>query len=154
RRRGPAGLVTTSSIAEGDTRKSALVWVRQNDGQIYRAFKKESWPGQANVDISRIHIAKGFSIAPCVLGGERVPEINSFLNAGSLDYEPFRLKANEDKCCRVHLDGGEYVKPGAVEAQCRIGDRHRRLRIQGRRWRSEYIRTLNRTRLRKNDAFL
>jgi hypothetical protein len=107
RRKGTAGLVTTSSIAEGDTRKSALVWARQNEGQIYRAFKKESWPGEANVDISRIHIAKGFSISPCVLEGEQVTEINSFLNSESLDYEPFRLKANEDNCFEGFVPYGE-----------------------------------------------
>jgi hypothetical protein len=107
RRNGTAGLVTTSSIAEGDTRKSALVWVRQHGGQIYRAFKKETWPGEANVDISRIHIAKGFSVSPCVLEGERATEINSFLNAGSLDHEPFRLKANEDSCFEGFVPYGE-----------------------------------------------
>src|SRR5262249_46162990 len=105
--RGTTGLVTTSSIAEGDTRKSALVWVRQNEGQIYRGFKKESWPGEANVDISRLHIAKGFCIAPCVLEGEQVSEINSFLNAGSLDHEPFRLKANDDNCFEGFVPYGE-----------------------------------------------
>ena len=107
RTRGTAGLVTTSSIAEGDTRKSALVWVRQNEGQIYRAFKKQSWPGEANVDISQIHIAKGFSVAPCVLEGEQVSEINSFLNAGSLDYEPFLLRANADNCFEGFVPYGE-----------------------------------------------
>jgi hypothetical protein len=107
RGKGTAGLVTTSSIAEGDTRKAALVWVRQNDGQIYRAFKKEPWPGAANVDIARIHIAKGFSISPCVLEGEEVLEINSFLNAGSLDHEPFGLKANGDKCFEGFVPYGE-----------------------------------------------
>ena len=34
--------------------------------------------------------------------------------------------------CRVHPDGREYVKPCAVEAKGRIGDRHGRLRIHGR----------------------
>jgi hypothetical protein len=107
RNKGTAGLVTTSSIAEGDTRKSALVWVRRNEGQIYRTFKKESWPGEANVDISRIHIAKGFLVAPCVLEGEQVSEINSFLNAGSLDHEPFLLRANADNCFEGFVPYGE-----------------------------------------------
>ncbi|MEA1842960.1 Eco57I restriction-modification methylase domain-containing protein [Agrobacterium tumefaciens] len=104
---GTAGLITTSSIAEGDTRKAALVWVRQNNGQIYRASKKETWPGEANVDISRIHIAKGFRISSPILDDDEVTEINSFLNVGSLDHEPFRLKANEKRCFEGFVPYGE-----------------------------------------------
>jgi hypothetical protein len=107
RPKGATGLVTTSSIAEGDTRKSALVWLRQHEGQIYRAFKKDAWPGEANIDISRIHIAKGISITPCMLEGEPVAEINSFLTSGSLDYEPFSLGANLEKCFEGFVPYGE-----------------------------------------------
>ena len=104
---GVAGIVATSSIAEGDTRKAALVWVRQNGGQIFRAFKKDPWPGEASVDISRIHVAKGFHVHPCILEGKEIPEIDSFLNAGSLDHEPARLKANAGNCFEGFVPYGE-----------------------------------------------
>ena len=107
RDRGAAGIVATSSIAEGDTRKAALAWVRQNGGQIFRAFKKDPWPGEANVDISRIHVARGFHVVPCILEGVSVLEINSFLNAGSLDHEPARLKANAGNCFEGFVPYGE-----------------------------------------------
>lgn len=107
RDRGTAGLVATSSIAEGDTRKAALAWARRNGGQIYRAYKKDSWPGEANVDISRIHLAKTLVVSPCLLEGEVVSEINSFLIAGSLDYEPFNLKANANNCFEGFVPYGE-----------------------------------------------
>jgi hypothetical protein len=107
RYQGVTGIVSTSSIAEGDTRKAALAWVRQNGGQIFRAFKKDAWPGEANVDISRIHVAKGFNVEKCFLEGEPVDQINSFLNAGSIDQAPENLLANVNKCFEGFVPYGE-----------------------------------------------
>ena len=107
RHQGVAGIVSTSSIAEGDTRKAALAWVRQNGGQIFRAYKKDAWPGEANVDISRIHVAKGFNVEACFLEDESVDQINSFLNAGSIDQAPENLIANANKCFEGFVPYGE-----------------------------------------------
>jgi hypothetical protein len=107
RYQGVTGIVSTSSIAEGDTRKAALAWVRQNGGQIFRAYKKDAWPGEANVDISRIHVAKGFNVEKCFLEGEPVDQINSFLNAGSIDQAPENLLANANKCFEGFVPYGE-----------------------------------------------
>ncbi|MGX1165766.1 hypothetical protein AB7M16_002032 [Bradyrhizobium sp. USDA 372] len=119
---GTAGLVTTSSVAEGDTRKAALVWLRQHGGQIYRAIKKQPWPGEANVDVSQIHLAKDLLISPCFLEGGNVSEINSFLNAGSVDHEPFQLKANEDSCFEGFVPYGEGFVINSPLAEAEIAD--------------------------------
>lgn len=104
---GVMGIISTSSITEGDTRKAALLWVRQGRGQIFRAYKKSIWPGEANVDISKLHISKAIRIYPCVLDDREVSEINSFLNEGSLDHVPSRLLANKALCFEGLVPYGE-----------------------------------------------
>jgi hypothetical protein len=95
---GVLGIIATSSITEGDTRAASLTWARRNGGQIYRAHKKQLWPGEANVHISRLHVAKGFNVVPCILDEQVVTTINSLLEEGDADYTPARLHANEASC--------------------------------------------------------
>lgn len=107
RNSGAAGIVATSSIAEGDTRRCSLEWARRNGGQIFRAIKKEPWPGEASVDISRIHLMKNVKREEVYLDGKSVSEINSFLSEGSMDHAPVPLAANKNMCFEGFVPYGE-----------------------------------------------
>lgn len=53
------GLITSNSIAEGDTRDVGLRQLLLGGAEIYSAIRSEQWPGGANVSTSRIHAFKG-----------------------------------------------------------------------------------------------
>ena len=55
---GALGLISTNTIAQGDTRSSGLRWICEHGGEIYRATKRVKWPGEAAVVVSVLHIAK------------------------------------------------------------------------------------------------
>ena len=106
RKSGAFGILSTSSICEGDTRTAALVWLRER-GQIYNAIRKMPWPGEANVDVSVIHFRYKRGLQPVLLDGEEVGEINSFLNEGGTDYDPVRLIENRDVCFEGFVPYGD-----------------------------------------------
>lgn len=92
------GLISTNTIAQGDTRSTGLRAIGTSGGVIYQAERRRKWPGQAAVVVSVVHVAKnpGF-IMPCRLDGKEVERITAFLfHAGGND-DPVRLKANADK---------------------------------------------------------
>ena len=74
------GLIACNTIAEGDTLKNGLQFICTHEGHIYRAVPRMRWPGNAQVQISIVHIAK--SISPiCYLNNSEVPFITSSLTA-------------------------------------------------------------------------
>jgi hypothetical protein len=122
RNMGTLGILATSSITEGDTRKAALSWVRQNNGQIYRASKKALWPGEANVHFHSFNVAKGFAFSPCELDGYEVTSINSFLRDSAVDFAPSRLRANMHMCFEgfVPYGDGFIVNEGPDSAYANV----------------------------------
>jgi hypothetical protein len=90
------GLIATNTIAQGDTRRSGLVWVRQHNGYIYSATRRLKWPGSAAVVVSVIHVAKDYVLPP-VLDGKPVPDLTAFLFHAGGDKDPLVLRANFDK---------------------------------------------------------
>lgn len=54
------GLVATNSISQGDSRKTALDYIVNNNGVIYRASRSIKWPGRAAVVVSVVHFSQGF----------------------------------------------------------------------------------------------
>src|SRR5262249_17995204 len=85
---GAAGVVATGSIAKGDTRLASLAWVGKNKGVIYHATKRSTWPGEANVRILTVHVAKTDLHRPKVIDGAIVNYINSFLIDSDIDGDP------------------------------------------------------------------
>jgi len=94
RNRGSIGLVTTNTIAQGDTRLASLAWICANGGSIYNAIRSEPWPGEAAVIVSVIHLGKGFSCTPVFLNRIQREKITSFLFHSGPDSNPQPLKAN------------------------------------------------------------
>ena len=95
REHGTFGLIATNTIGQGDTRSTGLRWICQNGGEIYRAFTRYRWPGQAAVVVSIVHVVKGEFPGSKQLDGRPAEEITAFLfHRGGHD-DPVKLRANE-----------------------------------------------------------
>ena len=69
----------------------------EHDGDIYHARKRISWPGEAAVVVSILHISNGTVDGVKVLDGRKVDSITAFLFHTGGHIDPERLKANESK---------------------------------------------------------
>ncbi len=97
REHGAFGLIATNTIGQGDTRSTGLRWICQDGGEIYRAFTRYKWPGQAAVVVSIVHVLKGEFLGSKQLDDRPVEKITAFLfHTGGHD-DPVRLEANEDQ---------------------------------------------------------
>lgn len=95
---GCFGLIATNTIAQGDTRKSGLQWICQNDGAIYSATKRLKWPGAAAVVVSVIHVQRSAKPPQCILDDRVVPEITAFLFHSGGHEDPHCLHQNQNRC--------------------------------------------------------
>jgi len=94
---GTLGLIATKTIAQGDTRETALQPMIRQGGVIYDAIDALPWPGEASVTIAVVHLAKGNSrqfVRSVRLNGEEVPVINSRLRPKPERADPQRLRSN------------------------------------------------------------
>lgn len=98
RQEGTLGLIATNTIAQGDTRSTGLRWICKNGGTIYGARRRTSWPGEAAVVVSFVHIAKGIYRDIRKLDGREVETISAFLFHDGGHDDPERLIANTEKC--------------------------------------------------------
>jgi hypothetical protein len=97
RKDGCFGLLATNTISEGDTRHAGLERLLDTSGAtIYSALSSESWPGQAAVVTSRVHIKKGKWHGLLSLNGNPVDHISAFLSAQD-EWTPKGLNANLHK---------------------------------------------------------
>jgi hypothetical protein len=74
---GTVGMITTSSIAEGDTRVAGLEQIMAAKGTIYQADSKAEWPGTANVYFCKLAISRGPWAGRRTLDGREVEKISS-----------------------------------------------------------------------------
>ena len=96
-RHGDLGVLSTSSIAEGETRLAGLENLIQSGGTIFSASSKKKWPGRANVFICQLHVSRSNWTAEVFLNQEKVERITPFLTASSnssLDWQPQELMEN------------------------------------------------------------
>ena len=94
---GSLGLIATNTIAQGDTRSTALRWICLNDGTIYSARKRYKWPGVAAVVVSVVHLFKGGYTGVKLLERRPVSQITAFLFANGGHDDPKQLAANAGK---------------------------------------------------------
>ncbi len=110
-RNGSLGLVATNTVSQGDTRLIALKWITDLGGRIFEAATNMSWPGDAAVSVSIVHIALG-EVASLIewgrLNGHRVNAIDSRLCAGAERPEAKPLRTNAD----LSFMGGKLVGEG------------------------------------------
>jgi hypothetical protein len=95
---GTIGLVATNTIAQGDTRSTGLQHMVNGGAAIYDAVRSMKWPGEANVDVAVVHLAKGHlaSISGLHrrLDGIEVAAINSRLRPKPERPDPHPLSEN------------------------------------------------------------
>jgi hypothetical protein len=94
RQNGVMGLISTNTIAQGDTRRGGLQWICKNGGTIYRCLRRYVWPGEAAVIVSVVHIAKGDYSNSRFLDGRAVERITAFLFHAGGDDDPATLFQN------------------------------------------------------------
>jgi hypothetical protein len=92
------GLVTTKTIAEGDTRSIGLAGLRKAGCTLTRAVRSMKWPGEANLAVALIWGCTAKWSGPKVIDGSEVPEISPLLTgAAGVHSEPLRLKSNQNR---------------------------------------------------------
>lgn len=95
---GDFGLISTNSIAQGDTRMVGLLQLEESGHIIRAAWPDVPWEGNATVTTSQIIIRcpseKPYS-GLISLSDEPVEAISSFLKAGQEEWEAMPLKENE-----------------------------------------------------------
>ncbi len=93
---GTIGLVATNTIGQGDTRSLGLKHQIADGWKIYSATTDMTWPGEAAVTVSVVHLAKGNPAASTisVRNGSEVGAINSRLRPSAERPDPVRLEAN------------------------------------------------------------
>jgi hypothetical protein len=92
------GLISTNTIAQGDTRRGGLRCLRAENGEIYSAQRRIKWPGDAAVTVSVLHVAKGVQHIDHVLDGVSVGNITAFLLNKGADTDPPALQASSNIC--------------------------------------------------------
>lgn len=90
---GTISFLATSTVSEGDTRRSGLSFIVEEGGIIYAAQRSFKWPGTANVYVTVVHITKADQIV-CSLDGKPCRCINAFLLNSSAKGEPYKLASN------------------------------------------------------------
>jgi Eco57I restriction-modification methylase/MmeI, target recognition domain len=104
---GTIGLIATNTIAQGDTRATGLQHLVTQGHVIYDATRSMMWPGDAAVNVSVVHTAKGLVTkhALCLrLDGEPAQAINSRLRPKPERPDPAAIADNAG-CAYV----GSYV---------------------------------------------
>jgi len=89
---GTMGLLATQTIAQGDTRDGGLRWICSHGGTIYAATKRIEWPGRASVIVSAVHVTRGPTSSPAMLGVRQVHRISAYLFHRGGDESPSVLK--------------------------------------------------------------
>lgn len=111
---GRIGLITTNSIAKGETRLSSLARIVASGGHILMARPDVEWPGRASVIVALLVI--GPDVHPRILKGEAVQYISSRLDQ-SPEYEPQRLTARQGVCFEGHKPAASgFIVPREVAA--------------------------------------
>jgi hypothetical protein len=110
RTNGCIGLISTNTIAQGDTRSSGLRWICLQGGQIYGVTRRLKWPGIAAVVVSVVHIIRARDCADRSIDGNRADFISSFLFHRGGHEDPRRLAGNAG----ISYIGGKVYGQGFV----------------------------------------
>lgn len=97
RKNGDFGLIATNTIAQGHTRKAGLLLLEQAGCKIRAAWPNVPWEGNAKVTTSQIVIRKGPDWqGKITFSDEKADAISSFLKEGIEEWEPLKLKRNNN----------------------------------------------------------
>lgn len=120
RSRGTIGLITTKTISEGDSKDVGLQQLTKGDGVVYCAEKLISWPGDAQVIVSRIHLFRGTYLGQKTLDGSFVSHISDMLTS-KVEWNPVELAnkpASAYQGVITHGDGFEIDGETFIQHFC------------------------------------
>ena len=95
RKGGCTGFIGTDTVSEGDSRLSGTAFLLRNGFTIYRAVKRQQWPGEAAVKICNFHLCLGDWRGTYVLDGLNVGQIDSAFDAAEQGEEPKPLPSSQ-----------------------------------------------------------
>ncbi len=95
--KGFQSLISTNTIAQGDTREGGLDYITTNGGTLNHAVKSMKWPGVAAVEVALITITKQLWKSPFILNGKEVNIITPYLDDSFTFGNAYPLKQNENK---------------------------------------------------------
>ncbi|BCM86308.1 Eco57I restriction-modification methylase domain-containing protein [Methylobacterium indicum] len=116
---GDLGMLAVNTVAEGDTRQVGLEAITKEGAVIYSAFPNESWPGEAAVTTSRVHIRKGEWAGLRTLSGRQVSSISPYLTDRET-LTPKKLVSNRDQSFQGTIPFGMGFILSAEEALAMI----------------------------------
>lgn len=90
-----ASIITTKTIAQGDSRPAGLGHIVNNSGQIVFANTSLTWLGEASVDVTLFSIIKGSWNGKRWLNGKPVNSISPSLDFSEITKEPYHLQRND-----------------------------------------------------------
>lgn len=90
-------LISTNTIAQGDTREGTLQVICQENGEIIYALRSKRWPGIAVLEISQLSITKGEWKKKKLLDNRLVNSISPFLDDSQVIKKPQKLLMNKEK---------------------------------------------------------
>lgn len=93
---GSAGLISTNSIRQGDTRRTGLKFLARAGTQIYFCITRMPWPGKAAVNISVLAYSKQSFLGEKLLDNNKVNHINSYLISSDQENDPYELAENDE----------------------------------------------------------
>jgi hypothetical protein len=116
--RGFQSLISTNTIAQGDSRAAGLEYIQNSKGSINHAVKSMKWPGIAAVEVALVTITKGQWDGSFILAGKEVKTITPYLDDAQTVGIPFPLKQNEGKSFQgsIVLGKGFVLEPKSAEA--------------------------------------
>lgn len=110
---GAYGLISTNTIAQGDTRATGLMSLLASGWRIYDATSSMVWPGAAVVTVSIVHGARGMPArsASCLLDAVPVETINSRLRPKPERAEPTQLQTARSVTASLgtRVDGAGFI---------------------------------------------
>lgn len=98
RKGGLFGLISTNTIAQGDTREVGLDQLVNSGFSIPAAISSMPWPGKASLEIAKVLMYRGSWLGEVILDRSPVTSITSNLKPfGRAQGNPFRLAINDGK---------------------------------------------------------
>ncbi|WP_024905197.1 Eco57I restriction-modification methylase domain-containing protein [Robbsia andropogonis] len=119
KRYGTWGLIATSAISEGDSRRTGLNRIIDAGNKIYQAIPLLEWPGNAAVTIALVWTYGGDWAGRVQLGGLEVSSINASLAEDvSVSWEPADLIQNKGRAFQGSniLGKGFVLEPEEADA--------------------------------------
>jgi hypothetical protein len=128
---GCFGLISTNTIAQGDTKDVGLGQMLNGGTRIYRAIASQKWPGSASQDIAIVWGTSMPWLGPIILGDRETTEIGADLQeVGSVTGVACRLYNNRQKAFQGTLVNGTGFILESDEALRLLRDERNREVIQ------------------------